>query len=71
LGHSPRPFKKTSAPTPTSAPRREALPGTIKFYPLQKNGVTYGAIRSGEHYFYINDSGKTEYRDGRAKFLHL
>ena len=51
--------------------RREALPGTIKLYPLQKNGVTYGAILSGEHYFYINDSGKPEYRDGWAKFFHL
>jgi hypothetical protein len=51
--------------------RREALPATIKVYPLQKNGVTYGAVLSGEHYFYINDNGKPEYRDGWAKFFHV
>jgi hypothetical protein len=51
--------------------RREAIPDTIKIYPLQKNGVIYGAVFSGEHYFYINDSGKPEYRDGWAKFFHL
>jgi hypothetical protein len=51
--------------------RREALAGTVQVYPLQKNGVTYGAVLSGEHYFYINDNGKPEYRDGVAKFFHL
>lgn len=51
--------------------RREAIPETIKVYPLQKNGVTYGAVLSGEHYFYINDNGKPEYRDGVAKFFHV
>lgn len=51
--------------------RREAIPDTLKVYPLQKNGVTYGAVLSGEHYFYINDSGKPEYRDGVAKFFHV
>lgn len=51
--------------------RREAIPDTVKLYPLQKNGVTYGAVLSGEHYFYINDSGKPEYRDGVAKFFHV
>lgn len=39
---------------------REAIPDTVQIYPLQKNGVTYGAVLSGEHYFYINDSGKPE-----------
>ena len=56
---------------PTFRLRREAIPDAVKFYPLQKNGVTYGAVLSGEHYFYINDSGKPEYRDGVAKFFHV
>jgi len=56
---------------PTYRLRREAIPETVKVYPLQKNGVTYGAVLSGEHYFYINDSGKPEYRDGMAKFFHV
>ena len=51
--------------------RREPIPDTVKIYPLQKNGVIYGAVLSGEHYFYINDSGKPEYRDGVAKFFHV
>ena len=51
--------------------RREAIPATIKVYPLQNNGVTYGAVLSGEHYFYINDNGKPEYRDGQARFFHV
>jgi hypothetical protein len=44
-----------------------------------KDGPTMGLgpltetfqILSGEHYFYTNDSGKPEYRDGWAKFFHL
>jgi len=51
--------------------RREPIPGTVKVYPLQKSGLTYGAVLSGEHYFYVNDSGKPEYRDGIAKFFHV
>lgn len=51
--------------------RREAIPDTVKFFPLQKNSVTYGAVLSGEHYFFINDNGKPEYRDGLANFFHV
>lgn len=51
--------------------RREAISDTVRVYPLQRNGVTYGAVLSGEHYFYIKDSGKPEYRDGIAKFFHV
>jgi len=51
--------------------RRQAIPETVNVYPLQKNGVTYGAVLSGEHYFFINDNGKPEYRDSVAKFFHV
>lgn len=51
--------------------RREALPGTVKCYPLQNNGTIYGAILLGEHYFYITEKGKPEFRDGHASFTHL
>jgi len=71
LGPLTETFQKNLCANPNFRLRREALPGTIKFYPLQKNGVTYGAVLSGEHYFYINDSSKPEYRDGWAKFFHL
>ena len=47
--------------------RREALPATVHVFPL--NG--YGAILSGQHYFYINEKGKPEFRDGLARFTHV
>jgi hypothetical protein len=50
--------------------RREAVPGTVKVYPMQSSGVIYGAIISGEHVFYIKQAGK-ETLDGLAKFTHL
>ncbi len=51
--------------------RREAVPGTVNVYPLRKNGTTYGAVISGDHYFYVNENGKPEYRDSMAKFFHV
>jgi hypothetical protein len=47
--------------------RREALPGTVRVFPLNE----YGAIISGEHYFYIRQEGKHERLDGLAKFTHV
>ena len=35
---------------PTFRLRREGIPETVKVYPLQKNGGTYGAVLSGENY---------------------
>jgi hypothetical protein len=51
--------------------RREAVPGTVRVFPMKKSDVIYGAIISGEHYFYINKKGEPERRDGWAKFTHL
>ncbi|AXY74868.1 DUF4440 domain-containing protein [Paraflavitalea soli] len=51
--------------------RREAIPGTVKVYPLAKNNEIYGAIMVGEHYFYVTKNGKPEFRDGHASFNHL
>lgn len=47
--------------------RREAVAGSLKVFPLNN----YGAILSGEHYFYINEKGKKEFIDGLAKFTHV
>jgi Domain of unknown function (DUF3471)/Domain of unknown function (DUF4440) len=71
LGPLTETFEKNLCSNPNFHLRREAIPATIQIYPLQKNGVIYGAVFSGEHYFYINDNGKPEYRDGWAKFFHL
>jgi len=64
-------FRKNLCGNPNFRLRREAIPETVKVFSLQKNNVTYGAVLSGEHYFYINDSGKPEFRDGMAKFFHV
>lgn len=50
--------------------RREAVEGTVKVFPLENNGVIYGAILSGEHVFYVIEKG-SERLDGLAKFTHL
>jgi hypothetical protein len=47
--------------------RREPAEGTVKVFPLND----YGAIITGDHYFFINEKGKQEYRDGLAKFTHV
>jgi hypothetical protein len=47
--------------------RREARKGSVEVFPLNN----YGAIISGEHYFYINERGKEEFLDGLAKFTHV
>jgi hypothetical protein len=64
-------LRKNLCGNPNFHLRREAIEETVKVFPLQKNGVAYGAVLSGEHYFYINDNGKQEYRDGMAKFFHV
>lgn len=51
--------------------RREAVDGTIKVYPLRNAGIIYGAIISGEHYFYVKSGEQSEKREGLAKFTHL
>ena len=51
--------------------RREAIKESVKIFPLQNNGVIYGAVLSGEHFFYVLEKGKEERRDGKAKFTHL
>lgn len=51
--------------------RRDAVPGTIKAFPMTNNGEIYGAVLTGEHVFYILEKGKKPRLDGRAKFTHL
>ncbi|MGN6420447.1 MAG: nuclear transport factor 2 family protein [Pseudobacter sp.] len=51
--------------------RREAVAGTLKVYPMWKNDELYGAILSGDHYFYVTEKGQAEKRTGFARFTHL
>lgn len=48
--------------------RREAIDKTVQTFPMKKDDKLYGLIISGDHYFYINETGKKEFRDGLAKF---
>ena len=51
--------------------RREVVPGSVHVYPLSRAGAVYGAVIEGEHVFYINQAGKSEFLDGQARFTHL
>jgi ketosteroid isomerase-like protein len=51
--------------------RREAVDGSVHVFPMKKADAVYGAVLSGEHVFYVNEKGKPEFLDGRAKFTHL
>ncbi|MDF2380561.1 DUF4440 domain-containing protein [Nostoc ellipsosporum NOK] len=51
--------------------RREAVSGSLHLFPLKSHDTIYGAILSGDHFFYINETGKKEFKDGLAKFTHL
>lgn len=48
--------------------RREVVPNTVNVFPLKDKDSIYGAIITGEHLFYSNESGNSE---GKAKFSHL
>ena len=51
--------------------RREAVAGSVRVFPLRKDGVVYGAILDGEHLFYLAQKDGSEHLDGRARFTHL
>ena len=64
-------IKKNLCGNPNSHLRREEVPGTAKAFPLEQNGLLYGAVLYGEHYFYVNDKCKPEFRDGMAKYFDV
>jgi hypothetical protein len=51
--------------------KREAVPGTVKVFPMKDGDKLYGAILSGQHHFYIIENGKEPRLDGLARFTHL
>ncbi|GAB3390411.1 nuclear transport factor 2 family protein [Massilia agri] len=51
--------------------RREAIPGTVRFYPMREGDTVYGAMVVGEHRFYAKEGGKPEELVGRANYTHL
>jgi hypothetical protein len=51
--------------------KREAVAGTVKFFPLKSDDKIYGGILTGQHVFYILRKGKSPQLDGLARFTHL
>ncbi|MET0556617.1 MAG: nuclear transport factor 2 family protein [Vicinamibacteria bacterium] len=63
--------RKNLCSNPDFRIRREEVPGTVRVFPLAKEGVVYGAIAAGEHTFDIVEKGKAPVRDGLARFTTL
>ncbi len=52
-------------------PFRELVAGSMEVYPMEKNGVLYGAIQMGVHKFYAIEKDKPMYQTDMAKFTEL
>lgn len=51
--------------------RREAVPGSMRYYPMREGDAIYGAIVNGRHRFYERAAGGKETLVGEADFSHL
>jgi len=51
--------------------RRELVANSLEVYPLENNGVLYGAIQTGNHRFYALENDKPEYLTSVARFTHV
>jgi len=45
--------------------------GSLEVYPLENNGILYGALQSGTHSFYAIEGDKPEYLTSEARFMHV
>jgi len=52
-------------------PKRVLHTKSLEIFPLNINGVLYGAIETGEHSFYAIEKNKKEYLTSNAKFTHV
>jgi len=52
-------------------PRRELDEHSLEVYPLENNGVLYGAIQMGTHRFYAMENNKPEHLTSVARFTHV
>lgn len=64
-------IRKNLCTKPNFRTRREAIDGTVKVYLLKNSNVLYGAIISGDHYFFNSYDNKAEKREGIAKFVNM
>ena len=44
---------------------------SLEVYPMENNGVLYGALQSGTHRFYAIEADKPEYLTSTARFMHI
>ena len=51
--------------------RRELVENSLEVFPLENNGVLYGAIQTGNHRFYALEKDKPEYLSSVARFTHV
>jgi hypothetical protein len=51
--------------------RRELVEESLEVFPLNKNGVLYGAIQTGRHNFYAIEKDKPENLTSTAVFTHV
>lgn len=51
--------------------RRELQDESLEVFPLNSNGILYGAIQTGRHYFYARPKDKPERLTSTAVFTHL
>ena len=52
-------------------PIRKLMGNSLEIFPLNANGVLYGAIQNGIHEFFIKETNKEPYLTSTAKFSHL
>lgn len=52
-------------------PLRKLLKGSLSVFEMKNAGKTYAALQSGEHEFFIKETGKSKYKTSIAKFTNL
>jgi hypothetical protein len=46
-------------------------PGSLQVFPLEKNGVLYGAVQTGTHHFYAVEKDSVQRYTSSARFTHV
>lgn len=64
-------IKNNLCSNPDFRVRREAVPNTVKAYPMSNGKEIYGVLVAGDHYFYNKQKDKNETLEGLAKFSNL
>ena len=61
-----RALEQNICSNPNMKPMRKLIDGTVSIFPLNNNGVLYGAIQNGVHEFYMKEINKAAYRTSSA-----